>query len=76
MGEADAQLMLRQALSMVRICRECGEDVIFGEANARNLTFYDATYTACARWLGHPLYTRDGDILKNCPDIAHAISDA
>ena len=73
---ADAQLMLQQAFSMVRICEECRVDVIFAEAAARNLTFYDATYTSCARRLGYQLYTRDEEILKNCPDIARAISDA
>lgn len=74
--EADGLLMLRQGLKMVSFCDECAEEVILAEAHASNLTFYDATYAACARWLGYRLYTRDGDVLKNCPEIAHAISSA
>lgn len=74
--EADGLLMLRQGLKMVSFCHECAEEVILAEAHASNLTFYDATYAACARWLGYRLYTRDGDILKYCPEIAHAISSA
>ena len=75
-SETDGLLMLRQGLKMVSFCSECAEEVILTEAHASKLTFYDATYAACARWLGYPLYTRDGDILKNCPEIAHAISGA
>ena len=75
-SETDGLLMLRQGLKMVSFCSECAEEVILTEAHASKLTVYDATYAACARWLGYPLYTRDGDILKNCPEIAHAISGA
>ena len=75
-SEADARLMLRQGLKMVSYCSECAEEVILSEANTSALTFYDATYVACARLLGYDLYTRDGDILKNCPDVARPISSA
>jgi len=75
-SEADARLMLRQGLAMVRFCAECAEEVIFAEANASALTFYDATYVVCARSLGYKFYTRDGDILRNCPEIACSISSA
>ena len=75
-SEAEGLLMLRQGLKMVGFCSECSEEVILAEAHASRLTFYDATYAACARSLGHPLYTRDGDILRNCPEFARAISDA
>lgn len=75
-GEADARLMLRHGLSMVRFSEEYPEELTFAEANASGLTFYDATYVTCARSLGYELYTRDGDILRNCPEIARAISSA
>lgn len=75
-GEADARLMLRQGLRMVSYCSECAEEVILSEANTNSLTFYDATYVACARLLGYDLYTRDGEILKNCPDVARPIASA
>ena len=75
-SETDALLMLRQGLGMVGFCQESAEDVIFAEANASRLTFYDATYVSCARRLGYRLYTRDGDILNHCPDISSPISEA
>jgi predicted nucleic acid-binding protein len=73
-SELDARHMLRHGLSMVRLCTECEEDVILGVANTSALSFYDATYVACARSLEYELYTRDKEILKNCPDIARPIS--
>lgn len=74
-SELDARQMLRQGLSMVRLCNECAEEVILEEANSSALPFNDATYVACARSLGYELYTRDKEILKNCPDIARRISE-
>ncbi len=69
-AEEDALLMLKQGLDMVSFCPEPDEELVFSVANADSLTFYDAGYVACARSMGLPLYTRDGDILRNCPDIA------
>jgi len=74
--EEKALAMLRKGLGMVRFCEEPDEETIFLEALTSNLTFYDATYVACARSMGLKLYTRDQDILKNCPDVACHISDA
>jgi predicted nucleic acid-binding protein len=75
-SKGDGLLILKQGLNMVRFCHECDEAVIFAEAYASALSFYDATYAACARQLNIQLYTRDKKLLKNCPEIAHAISDA
>lgn len=75
-SEDDGLLMLRQGLKMVSFCSECAEEVIFSEANASRLTFYDASYAACARWLDYRLYTRDKEILEHCPEMAYAIADA
>lgn len=75
-SETDGVLMLRQGLRMVSFCSDCTEEAILSEANASKLTFYDATYVADARRHQYALYTRDGEILKNCPEIAHAIADA
>lgn len=75
-SEEDGLLMLRQGLKMVSFCSECAEEVIFSEANASRLTFYDASYAACARRLDYRLYTRDREILEHCPEMAHAIADA
>ncbi|MCF3652536.1 type II toxin-antitoxin system VapC family toxin [Synoicihabitans lomoniglobus] len=74
--EEVAQSMLGKGLGMVRFCEEPSDEVILGVAMASNLTFYDATYVACARALSLTLYTRDGDILRNCPDVARRISEA
>lgn len=76
LSETDGILMLTQGLKMVSFCRDCAEEVILAEAHASMLTFYDATYAADARWHRYPLFTRDGDILRNCPEIARAIADA
>lgn len=67
-------LMLRQGLTMVKYCTECDPEVVLQEANVYNLSFYDASYVARARSLGMPLYTRDKQVLKNCPDVAVPIS--
>jgi predicted nucleic acid-binding protein len=75
-SETDGVLMLRQGLKMVNFCSDCAEEVILAEAHASKLTFYDATYVADARWHRYELYTRDGEILKSCPEIARAIADA
>ena len=75
-SEMDGVLMLRQGLKMVSFCSDCAEEVILAEANASKLTFYDATYAANARWHRYQLYTRDGEILRNCPEIARAMADA
>ena len=75
-SETDGVQMLRQGLKMVNFCGDCAEEVILAEANASKLTFYDATYVADARWHRYELYTRDGEILRNCPEIARAIVDA
>lgn len=74
--EEKAFVMLRKGLGMVNFCAEPAEETILQEALTSNLTFYDATYVACARSTGLKLYTRDKDILKNCPDVALPISDA
>gem|GEM_PF-1472169 len=66
--------MVRQGLAMVTFCAECDDDLVLAEANASNLTLYDAAYAARARTLGVKLYTRDGDILRNCPEIAVPIA--
>ena len=73
--ETKALAMLRKGLGMLSFCDEPEEQLIFREANASGLTFYDATYVACARAMGLKLYTRDKEILKNCPDVACHISD-
>jgi predicted nucleic acid-binding protein len=73
--ESDATAMLRIGVAMLRFCDECPDDVVLAEANASHLTFYDAAYVACARAKGISLYTRDREIIKNCPDIAIAIND-
>jgi len=72
----DALRMLRLGLGMVRLCEECAEEVILAEAHASSLTFYDATYAACARRMECELYTRDGDILRNCPEFARPVTGA
>ncbi len=74
-GEADGKRMLRLGLSMVGFCEECAEEVILTEANACALTFYDAVYSSCARRLGYDLFTRDGDILRSCPEFARPLGD-
>lgn len=74
--ERDAFGMLYRGLAMLRFCDECLAEVVLAEANTSNLTFYDAAYVACARSLGVSLYTRDAEIIKNCPGIAIAIRDA
>ena len=63
-----------KGMGMVSFCLEASESMILREANASNLTFYDATYVATAKGTGLTLYTRDGDILKNCPEVAREIS--
>ena len=75
-SETDGVLMLGQGLKMVSFCSDCAEEVILAEANTSKLTFYDATYAADARWHRYELYTRDGKILRNCPEIARSIADA
>lgn len=72
----DGRLMLRQGLGMVTYCPECEPEVVLAEANAYGLTFYDASYVARARALGMQLYTRDKEVLKNCPDVAVPIAAA
>lgn len=71
-----AAKMLRKGLGMLIYCEEPEEEQILEVALASELTFYDATYVACARALGLRLYTRDKEILKSCPDVAFHISDA
>lgn len=74
--EEKALVMLRKGLGMVTICEEPDEEAILQEALTSHLSFYDATYVACARSMGLKLHTRDKEILKNCPDVALPISDA
>lgn len=76
LSEAKGLAMLRDGYDMVSMCPECEGDVILAEANASRLSFYDAAYVACARSMDLRLYTRDGEILKNCPEIACPISEA
>lgn len=71
--QTDGMEMLRRGLSMVEYCDDCDDEVVLAEANASNLTFYDAAYVARARSLGRWLYTRDEQILKNCADVARPI---
>lgn len=71
--ELDGHEILRDGLAMVRFCSECEEDAVLAEANRSHLTFYDAAYVAQARSLGLWLHTRDGAILRNCPDVARPI---
>ena len=76
-GRIDEQVgyeILREGLAMVRFCPECDEEEVLAEANRSNLTFYDAAYVTRARSLGFWLHTRDGEILKNCADVARPIS--
>lgn len=73
--ESTALTMLRKGLGMIRLCGEPSEENILRAANGSGLTFYDATYVASARELGLTLYTRDKEILKNCPDVARRIAD-
>jgi predicted nucleic acid-binding protein len=75
-SEETAQTMLEKGLGMLSFCEEPDESVILKEAIASGLSFYDATYVACARLTGWKLYTRDKEILQNCPDVACHISDA
>lgn len=69
------QDILQQGLGMVNFCREVGFEDVLSEANVSNLTFYDAAYVANARSLEMRLHTRDGKILRNCPDVAVSIAD-
>ena len=64
------------AMGKVLLCEEADGAGILKEANASRLTFYDATYVAAARSTGLTLYTRDSEILRNCPEVAQPISDA
>lgn len=66
--------MLRKGVAMLRFCDECDDSVVLAEAIASNLSFYDAAYVARARSLGVRLHTRDGGILRNCPEIAMPIN--
>ena len=66
--------MILKGMGMVSFCLEPAESLILQEANVSSLTFYDATYVATARETGLTLYTRDGDILKNCSEVAREIS--
>lgn len=75
-AEATGFAMLRDGYGMVSLCAGCEGEVVLAEANASCLSFYDASYVACARSVGVRLYTRDGDILRNCPEIACPISEA
>lgn len=68
--ESSGAEMLRTGVAMLRFCAECTDTVVLAEANSSNLSFYDAAYVASARSMGFRLYTRDGGILRNCPDIA------
>lgn len=72
--ELDGHEILREGLAMVRFCPECDDDVVLAEANRSHLTFCDAAYVTQARVLGLWLHTRDGAILRNCPDVARPIS--
>ena len=74
--EEAAAKMLRKGLGMLIFCEEPEEEQILKVAFENELTFYDATYVACARAMGLRLYTRDKEILKNCPDVAFHISGA
>lgn len=74
-SESQASALLRAGLGLVSLCGEPDDEVIFAEANASQLSFYDATYVACAREMGLTLYTRDKAILRSCPDVARHISD-
>ncbi len=74
--EEEGLAMLRKGLRMVRLCGEPTEEAIFREAIRSGLTLYDATYVACAKSLGLTLYTRDDEILRNCPEVARRISEA
>lgn len=73
--EGSGAEMLLKGVAMLRFCDECADAVVLTEANASNLSFYDAAYVARARSLGVRLYTRDGRILKSCSDIAVPISE-
>ncbi len=42
-------------------------------ANEKKLSYYDASYVWLARSRKIPLYTRDSDILRQCPDLALAM---
>lgn len=75
-GAEGGLLMLRQGLAMVEYCSECDPEVVLAVANASDLSFYDASYVARARTLGIQLHTRDGQILRNCPDVAVPIAVA
>jgi predicted nucleic acid-binding protein len=45
-------------------------DTILDLAQARGLSFYDASYAWLARSQGLKLHTRDAEILRQCPDLA------
>lgn len=74
--EGDGRLMLARGLAMVAYCAECDDETVLAEANASRLTFYDAAYVARARSLGMRLHTRDGEILRNCPEVSCPIAGA
>jgi len=74
--EADGYEILQAGLAMIRLCPDCDGRVVLAEANRSNLTFYDAAYVARARSSGLRLRTRDGDILRNCPDVASSLAEA
>jgi predicted nucleic acid-binding protein len=76
LGESKGYKILQEGITMVRFCPECDDEAVLDEANRSRLTFYDASYVARARSLTMKLHTRDGEILRNCPDVAVPISDA
>lgn len=72
--EVDGRLMLRRGLKMITCVTECDDEVVWAEANASGLSFYDAAYVAWARSSGMQLHTRDGEILRKCPEVARPIA--
>jgi predicted nucleic acid-binding protein len=59
-----AEALIRETVDTL----DAGE--ILRLANKHSLSFYDASYVWLARLKGLKLRTRDGEILRQCPDVA------
>jgi predicted nucleic acid-binding protein len=72
--ETHAVTCFSAGLALVDISEDPTPEKILQWAIQRKLTFYDATHVAIANKLGLTLFTRDKEILANCPDVAKKIS--
>jgi predicted nucleic acid-binding protein len=70
MVEAQALQFLSAGLGLLDISEGTEPDDVLQLALRKQLTFYDAAHVATAIKLGIPLFTRDKEILANCPEVA------